>query len=488
MAKFIKSIRNRDKLIFRGFAYTSGTSNITTQNWVCERQRQDKCKGSASTRLQYENDCEVVEKQPHNHIPDIAKMEALIATDAMKNAASTSTAPPRRIISEVLMHVTQEASSQLGKREALRKTIQRKRRRMTDGLEPLPVTRNFAVPERFQFLTIGENNMRFLLHDDYTGEEDIEEDQEEIRENRILVFGVQTTLDTLEACETILLDGTFKVCPQLFFQLFTIHGIVGEWSFPCLFCLLPDKTQETYHRLFNIIKNLAPRMNPRFAIADFEIAIHNSIRRAFPNCEAQTCYFHFSQNIWRQVQQNGLAEQYIHNPTIRSLIKRLASLPFLPIPSVEGGFEQLEEEANDQQNANVEEVFAYFEDTYIGRPHRRGRRAPRFAIEMWNVRERTAEGIPRTQNKVEGWHNALQSQFDSAHPSMWKFLSGLQKETALVIFQIRRRNQGENPPKQKKIYETINIRIRNLTQDHENGRIAAMDFLRGVSHNLHLNV
>ena len=45
----------------------------------------------------------------------------------------------------------------------------------------------------------------------------------------------------------------------------------------------------------------------------------------------------------------------------------------------------------------------YFEDTYLGRPCRRGRRRePLFDIELWNMYNRTLGELPRTNNAVDG--------------------------------------------------------------------------------------
>ena len=41
--------------------------------------------------------------------------------------------------------------------------------------------------------------------------------------NRILMFGVRETLNLLEQCEYWAGDGTFKSCPKLFTQIYTIH-------------------------------------------------------------------------------------------------------------------------------------------------------------------------------------------------------------------------------------------------------------------------
>ena len=66
-------------------------------------------------------------------------------------------------------------------------------------------------------------------------------------------------------------------------------------------------------------------------------------------------------------------------------------------------------------------------------------------IEVWNVRNRTVEGIPRTQNQVEGWHRGIQSMFDGNRPTIWSFLAGLQREQVLQhgeLVQLRAGGQG----------------------------------------------
>ena len=47
-------------------------------------------------------------------------------------------------------------------------------------------------------------------------------------------------------------DGTFKVAPTLFNQLFIIHLYVRSTLLPMLFTLLPIKTEDTYIKVFSI--------------------------------------------------------------------------------------------------------------------------------------------------------------------------------------------------------------------------------------------
>ncbi len=49
-------------------------------------------------------------------------------------------------------------------------------------------------------------------------------------------------------------DGTFKTCPRLFYQIFTIHAFFHGQQFPLVYCLLPSKSREVYNRMFDILK------------------------------------------------------------------------------------------------------------------------------------------------------------------------------------------------------------------------------------------
>ncbi|KAF0990410.1 hypothetical protein HZS_7355, partial [Henneguya salminicola] len=53
------------------------------------------------------------------------------------------------------------------------------------------------------------------------------------------------------------------------------------------------------------------------------------------------------------------------------------------------------------------ELLNYYEDTLIGRHQHTGHSQPLISIQLWNQSERTENGISRTNNKVEGWHNAF---------------------------------------------------------------------------------
>ena len=163
--------------------------------------------------------------------------------------------------------------------------------------------------------------------------------------------------------------------------------------------------------------------------------------------------------MWRKVQNIGLVEEYKNSDDVRNAVKSLCSLAFLEESQINEAFEELQEISDNMNLPKLTEVYNYFEDTYIGRlGRRRQRRAANFGKIMWNVRSRTEEGIPRTNNKIEGWHRVIQGMVDSPHPSLWRFLAAIQKEEALQAAEIFKFKAGNEIQRQEKKYIDINKR------------------------------
>ncbi|CAH1113607.1 unnamed protein product, partial [Psylliodes chrysocephalus] len=99
---------------------------------------------------------------------------------------------------------------------------------------------DIAIPAALRTTTRNEN---FLLWD--SGNDD---------PNRILMFGTVENLRLLQQHRHWFVDGTFKVSPEIFYQVFTIHGLIDNSTFSLVYILLQHKREEINVRIFQ--KNL----------------------------------------------------------------------------------------------------------------------------------------------------------------------------------------------------------------------------------------
>ncbi|KRZ56922.1 hypothetical protein T02_1959 [Trichinella nativa] len=113
----------------------------------------------------------------------------------------------------------------------------------------------------------------------------------------ILVFATGTNIRLLAAMRTWVMDGIFKIVPQWYQQLFTIHAFVAGKLVPAVYCLCTGKDIATYRYIFQALIDKAAvlevdRLSDTI-ISDFETALIPAIRGYFPNTRVQGCYFHF---------------------------------------------------------------------------------------------------------------------------------------------------------------------------------------------------
>ena len=124
----------------------------------------------------------------------------------------------------------------------------------------------------------------------------------------------------------------------------------------------------------------------------------------------------------------GLQQRY-NNDEEFSIHVRMITLAFVSVVDVVNAFNDLSDEIENQHNNDMDDLLNYFEDTYIGRLYRDGRReAPIFAFKVWKMYGRTRDELPRTNNHIKGWHRGFQFHINACHPNFWKFLHVVKRE------------------------------------------------------------
>jgi len=160
----------------------------------------------------------------------------------------------------------------------------------------------------------------------------------------------------------------------------------------------------------------------------------------------------------------------------------IPALAFVLTDDVAGAFEELSEILPPESRP----VADYFEDTYIGRPQRRGRRQPTYAIGMWNMYQRSEDELPKTNNSVEGWHRSFQSNVGSFHPTIWKFIGFIQREQALQEVHCSQFLAGHPLQPSRKKYADSNARSLPVVRNYNERNV--FHYLRGIAHNLSFQV
>ena len=78
------------------------------------------------------------------------------------------------------------------------------------------------------------------------------------------------------------------------------------------------------------------------------------------------------------------------------------------------------------------------------------------------------QGLPCTNNHVEGWHRRIQSNVGAHHPNIWHFLDVLHRELSLNQVIITQIQAGQPAPPQHGKYKAIGAHLVRVVGDYAN--------------------
>ncbi|CAF4063073.1 unnamed protein product [Rotaria sp. Silwood1] len=433
--------KNALLLIYNGYSYIIDKRNDKKILWKCEHAKKFKCRGRLHTDL---NNVFIQTVGAHENHPADPRSGAIRQYyDRLRKESEQNQTNPHNILTQANIGVQDEVRDQLTSNDHLKRNI--RPWRQETNVAPTPSTIDFpVVPDKYHRTT---RNITFLRKD--TGP----------TSDRLLIFFTNEQRNIMENATEFFIDGTFKVVPEIFYQLFVIHANYREHVLPVSFILLPGKSSQIYQKMINEIIALVPGWSPRRIMMDFEKALINVFSGAFPTAELSGCFFHLSQSVQRYLQDNGFKKNYETDIIFADNIHKILALAFLEPNQVVNGFEFLCSDLGDE----YQQILDYFEDTYIGRPIRRSRRTAMFPINLWNMTVRVKNNMHRTNNHVEAWHQKLNSAFQCKHPTLWTFLDKLIKEENNMHSDIINAMSGSQPRKRKN--ESLNTRLYNLVQN-----------------------
>ncbi|XP_018496459.1 uncharacterized protein LOC108864739 [Galendromus occidentalis] len=313
---------------------------------------------------------------------------------------------------------------------------------------------------------------RFLLGDSGVGDE-----------KRILIFGRESAAEWVGYVQRIYVDGTFSLAPGQFEQLFVILADGGGYAIPLCYGLLPDKSEESYRRMLDLIMEAFPALNPSSIAMDFEMGLINAFSAVFPTAEVHGCLFHLVKNMKKKVASFNLLRHYNTDSNFSLWARMIPAMAFVRRDMLDRTMMALLEILPEE----LRPIFTYFEVTYVGRilgvrlDGTLIRGTPLFPQEMWSNSERTLRGESRMNNFAEAAHRKLQGAFGVCHPSIQKFIDGLRQVQHKADAELEQYNAGTLPKPKRRRYLDTDARLLELVRTIEAREPVA--FLRGVAHN-----
>jgi hypothetical protein len=113
-----------------------------------------------------------------------------------------------------------------------------------------------------------------------------------------------------------------------------------------------------------------------------------------------------------------------------------------------------------------------------------GRKKPLFDHKLWNIYDRVIANLPRSNNAVEGWHNAFATRVAISHPTVTKLTEKIRLEQSKFEIDIAQVFQGHEPKPKKACYRKRDELISRLVLGYDQLQID--QYLKNISPNISL--
>ena len=292
-----------------------------------------------------------------------------------------------------------------------------------------------------------------------------------------LIFATDSQLELLARAKRWYLDGTFLVVRKPFYQLFSIHAFIRYQDnikqVPLCFALMSGKRAQDYEAVFTAIDELLP--HPAViegALTDYEKAIWKGIQAVYPNISVVGCSFHYTQAVYRKVQEKKLVIRYSQDDGTHRFIRKLLALCYLPVEHIAPMLSLMRDSA-DPADANLLELMDYME-SYWGENGT-------FPPLKWSVFRQDV----KTNNDSEGFHNHLRV-VANANELLYVLMKILRSEANLVPIQAQLLSHGHVLRRQRVTYKTLQKRLLNYWEEFEQELKSPEQLLRACSHLVHV--
>ncbi|CAF3857569.1 unnamed protein product [Rotaria sordida] len=458
MFSVTETTKGKQCLLFDEYRYHRERIRNTTTYWRCERI--GDCRGRV---IQRGDDLPIV-TSPHNHDPNKIRNEIEQFKTGLKKSIRETQTPIKKIYrSELIKRYSSSPDDvcELPMYHQIKNSLYRTK---NENYPSVPESINEFVLEGKWRMSL--DNQDFIIIDHHNP--------------RFITFGTAQSLQDLCAADHLFMDGTFKSCPSVFGQLYTIHidSSASNGTVPVLYSFLPKKTKSIYTLLFNELRTITLQhdlvLNLKFITIDFEKGAIAALKNVFPNSKIKGCNFHYNQCIFRKIQEIGLQQDYYNSsnddPTsVKRLVQETGALAFMPIQEVNELWCKIMDKF--EHIPRSQDFFDYFTETWI----KNGCLFPRC---LWNYYKFNGA---RTNNGCEGWHHRLNSNINSSNPNLYQVIDELKRDYAFNMATIKQLTSSTSKPRRNPKFVHRNQRIIDLMNRYEEGRLPLTEYFDKIS-------
>ena len=286
--------------------------------WRCWRR---ECRQNIRTNFFESDDNNAVTElrgivPQHNHPDDTDFTQRILVRRGMQAEATQDlTRPVRRVYAAEVARIQRQGDgdrSQIPSFESVKSAIKRTR---SQTLSPVPRhVQDVAIDGPWAETWMHERFLQYLDND-----------------WGVAIFCTNENLRQFAQCQTVYMDGTFKVCPSPYNQVFVIMGDFHGFVIPFVHVLMENKTVGAYRQVLQRLKRLVRRLAhqawaPHRVITDFEVGLQTAVQTELPATTISGCYFHFTQALWRKIQDLGLSGPYRQNQRLRGVLRKVMAL------------------------------------------------------------------------------------------------------------------------------------------------------------------
>ncbi|PFX20540.1 hypothetical protein AWC38_SpisGene14995 [Stylophora pistillata] len=374
------SLRRRNKLIdSKGFSYNVRRIKGVKTYWQCSvRPKGNHCK---ATVLEQDG-LYTFGQHPHNHgtysgTLTAAQIVSTIKTKALEDLSKRASVIVRETLQEALP-ITSVCPA-LPKVDHIVRAVNRLRQKMrSEDVKDL----NFSLKEDV------------IPPGFYQGEV-------KVKKQRHLIFATEQQLNLLAAAKSWYIDRIDKMVKVPFHQLISISTFVmsveSAKQVPLAFILMSSRKKRDYKKILREMIHLLPGewLHVHFVTADFDEALWGALRCVVPHVKLQGCAFHWTQSVWKKMQDLGLQSMCTDHNGMHKYLRKLLALPLLPGKEISTQFQRLKLQATTE---TLWELINYIEDTWITNIA--------YPIRDWSSYHQPI----RTMDDIEGWQKVLNGE------------------------------------------------------------------------------